>query len=278
MNISEGRRADVLAELDAAAQPALLDRHSDPDHHRSVLTLAHHDPAVLANAVQSTALAAETLIDIDDHVGVHPRFGALDAVPFVALAPTPREEAVRAAHEFASWWSSRNVPVFLYDEADEARRSLPDARRDAFAFRPPDLGPTTPHPRLGATAVGARPPMIAVNCDLEGHDPELAKAIATRVRERDGGLPGVRALAFELVDGGCSQVSMNLVALDRTGMEAACTRVRELARVREADVMRVELVGLMPAAELERCSESFRAWAGIDESSTIEARVNARNP
>ena len=275
VNVSEGRRPQVLEDLDAACESLLLDRHTDPDHNRSVFTLAAADAATLLAAVQALAVAVSEQVNIVGHEGVHPRIGALDVVPFAALAPTPSDAAIAAAHEFGSWWSARNVPVFFFDDAAADHRSLPEVRRDAFVRLSPDLGPDTPNPELGATAVAARPPLVAINCDLDRHDPELARQIATRVRERDGGLPGVRALGFELAEGGCSQVSMNLVALDRTGVEAACTRVRELAQVRAADVARIELVGLLPAAELARCSDKFRAWSGLDESATVEGRAHA---
>src|SRR5437016_3472764 len=102
--------------------------------------------------------------------GIHPRLGAVDVVPFVALSGTAeaRASAVRTAHYFAGWLAdAMDVPTFLYDEADPGERPLPRLRRDAFVRRAPDYGPAEPHPRLGATAVGARPPLVAVNCELD---------------------------------------------------------------------------------------------------------------
>lgn len=276
VNISEGRRADVLAELDAACGSVLLDRHTDPDHNRSVFTLAGADSDAVMTGVQALALAAGEVIDIAEHEGVHPRIGAVDVVPFVALGATPADAAEAAARDFGSWWAAHDVPVFWFDDAAADRRSLPEVRRDAFVRIAPDLGPPTPHATRGATAVAARRPLVAINCDLDRHDPELAREVARLVRERDGGLPGVRSLGFELVDGGCSQVSMNLVDLEQTGIETACDRVRQLVRVRAADVARVELVGLIPRAELDRCSGAFRAWSGLDDSVTVEGRAAAR--
>jgi glutamate formiminotransferase len=168
--------------------------------------------------------------------------------------------------------------VFLYDEADPAGRTLPETRRDAFAGRPPDVGPNTPHPRLGAVAVGARPPLVAVNCWLDTDDIRLAREVAAAVRERGGGLPGVRALGLAVASRGGVQVSMNLVALDRTGLERACTAVRARVEAVGRRVSRVELVGLVPAAELDRCRPAFLAWAGIGPEVTIEARLAARRP
>jgi glutamate formiminotransferase len=273
-NVSEGRDAAVLDALARACGRPLLDRHVDADHHRSVFTLAGHEPSDAADAVRRLALAVADRVDIGSHAGVHPRLGALDVVPFVALDGDPAISAVEAARDFAGWVAAElSLPVFLYDDADPDRRTLPDARRDAFVHRAPDRGPATPDPRLGAVAVGARPPLVAVNCELERDDVALARQLAHAVRERDGGLPGVRALGLHLDSVRRAQVSMNLVALDRTSLQDACERVRELARAAGNDVARVELVGLLPTAELSRCDPAFLGWAGIGNDQTIECRL-----
>jgi len=163
--------------------------------------------------------------------------------------------------------------VFFYDDADPDNRALPAVRRDAFKTRRPDFGPDAPHPALGATAVGARKPLVAINLVLVTPDVTVARRVAREIRERDGGLPGVRALGLMLESLGRSQVSMNLVDLDRTGIEDACVAGRELARREQTDVASVELVGLVPRADLDRCSGEFLAWAGLDASATVEARV-----
>lgn len=266
-NVSEGRDTAVLDALAVACGPALLDVHTDPDHHRSVLTMAGA-PDLVEDAARRLARACVARIDVSRHEGVHPRLGALDVVPFVALDPTPPDVAVGAARRFAGWLEEAlRVPPLLYGDADPGGRSLPDVRRQ---------GSDRPHPTAGTTAVGARPLLVAVNCDLATPDVEVARAVATAVRGRDGGLPGVRALGFFLASRDRAQVSMNLVDLEATGMEAACEAVRAEAGARGTDVARVELVGLLPAAELDRCSEEFRARAGLDTSVTIEARLAAR--
>ncbi len=272
MNVSEGQDHRIIDAVGAAAGPALLDVHRDPDHHRSVFTIAAPDPGRTEAATRRLVDVAFGDLDLADHVGVHPRLGIVDVVPFVALAPTPPDVAVAAAHAFGEWLArAHHVPVFFYDEAAADRRTLPTVRRDAFARLPPDLGPSVPDPRLGATAVGARRPMIAVNVDLDSDDLALARRIASSVRERDGGLRGVRALGFALAGQGIVQVSMNLVDLDATGMEHACTEVRRRAEAAGVATRRVELVGLMPAAEFARWGEEFRAWTGLTDARTIEA-------
>ena len=275
-NVSEGRDVATLRAVAQSCGDSLVDVHADPDHHRSVFTLAGPAPDAAGPAARLLAGAVATHVSLAGHDGVHPRLGALDVVPFVALGGTDAERARAAdvARDFGGWWAETyDVPVFFYDDADLAGRDLPHIRRHAFTTRPPDLGPAAPHPTLGATAVGARKPLVAINLLLVTDDVTVAQRIAREVRERDGGLPGVRALGFMLESQGRAQVSMNLVDLDRTGIEAACTEVRELARREHTDVGSVELVGLVPRADLDRCSDEFRAWSGIDASAAVEARV-----
>jgi glutamate formiminotransferase / 5-formyltetrahydrofolate cyclo-ligase len=278
VNVSEGRRHDVIDAIAGACRSSLLDVHSDPDHHRSVFTLMGPGAPDAEDAARALARAAADRVDISIHDGVHPRFGAVDVVPFVAL-DDDAGAAVDAARAFAEWIAGElAVPAFLYDDADAPGRSLPDVRREAFTLRPPDHGPAEPHPRLGAVAVGARPPLVAVNCTLDNDDLALAREIAAQVRERDGGLPGVRALGFGLASRSRAQVSLNVTRLPACGVERACTAVRRRAYEGGADVERVELVGLVPAAELERASPEFLAWSGLGPDDTIEARLATRRP
>lgn len=274
MNVSEGRDRAVLDRLAAAGGPAVLDVHTDPDHHRSVLTIAGPDRAVTEGAVRAVARVAAGELRLTGHDGIHPRLGVVDVVPFVALDPTSPEVAVAAARDFAQWIAAElGVPAFLYDRADPSGRTLPSVRRDAFTRRAPDAGPDAPHPRLGATAVGARPPLVAINVELDRDDVELARAVARAVRERDGGLAGVRALGLRLASVHRAQVSMNLVDLDETGIEVACEAVRVRLEAAGAGVRRVELVGLAPLAALEACGPAFLAWSGLSARQSIEARV-----
>jgi glutamate formiminotransferase len=275
-NVSEGRDRSLIHQFAAACGSSLLDVHTDPDHHRSVFTLAGPGLRDAETAAASLARAVGASIDVTDHEGVHPRLGALDVVPFIAL-DEDHDVAADAATAFAGWAADElGVPVFLYDDADPKRRSLPELRREAFVKRPPDAGPPVPHPRLGAMAVGARPALIAVNCWLDTDDVLVAREIARRIRETDGGLAGVRALGLMLESENVAQVSMNLVDLPVNGLEDACIAVRTYAGRDDFEVTKVEIVGLVPAAEFERCSDEFKAWAGLTADVTIEARLAAR--
>ncbi len=276
INVSEGRDAATLEALVAACGPTLLDWHADPDHHRSVFSLAGPGTRDAEPASRVLSRVAARRVDLTLHRGEHPRLGAVDVVPFVSLGTTTvdRQIAIDAAHSFARWWSEAyGVPCFMYDDADPEGRDLPSVRRTAFKHRRPDYGPSLAHHTLGATAVGARKPLIAVNCVLASAETDVANRIARQVRESTGGLPGVRALAFRLAGGKRMQVSLNLVDLDRTGLEEAVTAVRDLARAAHTDVAGVELVGLVPRRELDDCSTEFLRWAELDLECAIEARI-----
>src|SRR6266498_270800 len=241
-NFSEGRRADVEEEIvnaftNAHPEVLLLDRSSDPDHNRSVVTLAGPGPA-LVDAVISGAAACVRLIDLTRHGGVHPRMGALDVVPFVPLdpacdcVPLALEAGRRLVDEIG-------IPVYLYGAAARvpSRAELPSVRAGGFEelalaaggdpARAPDLGGPGLHPTAGATAVGVRPFLIAYNVNLATEDVSLARRIARAVRARDGGLPAVRALGLPLEGRRITQVSMNLLDFRVAGLvpQAALTGI-----------------------------------------------------
>jgi glutamate formiminotransferase/glutamate formiminotransferase/formiminotetrahydrofolate cyclodeaminase len=257
VNVSEGRRADVIDAIAHRAAPHLLDVHTDPDHNRSVFTMAGPGPE-LEDAVRS--LAAETVarVDLRAHTGVHPRIGVLDVVPFVPLGEATMAEAVAARDRFVAWAGAElALPCFRYGP----ERSLPEVRRGAFTSLAPDAGPHEPHPTAGACAVGAREVLVAYNVWLAGSDLEVARAIAAAARG-----PAIRALGLQVGTG--VQVSMNLVAPAVVGPAQAYDLV--LAR---ASVERAELVGLVPASVLDAVPRQRWAELDLDEARTIEARL-----
>ncbi len=259
MNVSEGRDLSVIAALGAAAGAALLDTHTDPHHHRSVLTIAGEEAA---RAVATTAVA---LIDLRHHHGVHPRLGVVDVVPFVALTPSDTAEATRVRHEFAAWFArTEQIPCFLYGP----ERSLPEVRRGAFETIAPEFGPGHPHPRAGATAVGVRGPLVAYNVWIN-RDVATATAVAKMIRG-----PGIRALGLAV--GAGVQVSMNLIDPSAIGPAEAYDLVVERAAQAGATVVGAELVGLLPRSVL--MSVPTARWAELDLSDerTIEARWATR--
>jgi glutamate formiminotransferase len=263
-NLSEGRRGKVIDEISAAFTSApgvvLLDRSSDPDHNRTVLTLAGPAGPLLDGAVAG-AVACARLIDLTRHEGVHPRMGALDVLPFVPLDPDGMEACVATARLAARRLAAEaGIPAYLYGAAAllPGREALPAVRGGGFAelvrtaavdpARAPDAGGPAPHPTAGATAVGARPFLIAYNVDLASDDLGLARRIAASVRERDGGLPAVRALGLRLPRRGRVQVSMNLIDWRVTPPAAAFAAVARLAAAAGVEVAASEVVGLLPRA------------------------------
>lgn len=257
VNISEGRRSDVVVAIGARAGRALLDIHSDSHHHRSVLTVGGPDAE---RAVRDLVTEAVARLDLGTHVGAHPRIGVVDVVPFTPWAPADLAVAEAARDRFARWAADEaSVPVFIYGE----ERSLPDIRRGvAQGTLRPDHGGPEPHPTAGFICAGARPPMLAWNLWLSDDARHATRAIAAELRR----LPGVRALPFDL--GGRPQVACNLIEPLKTPPHLVYDAVEARATVR-----RCELVGLMPDAVLQVVPRG--RWAQLDLSveQTVEWRL-----
>ena len=289
-NVSEGRRAaviDACADAIRHAGVRLLDVSADPVHHRSVYTFAG-DAGALEAAVLALFERAIALIDLRTHRGAHPRFGAVDVVPFVPLERATMAEAVSLARLVAAEVARRHdLPVFLYEEAAlrPERRRLETIRRGGFeglaaklqdpAWRP-DFGPALPHQTAGASAIGARWPLIAYNVNLRTTDLSVARAVAAAVRESSGGLPHVKAMAVDLPDRGLVQVSMNLTSYPDTSLAALFDRVRLEAARRGADVATSEIIGLVPAAALPPDPVARLRLEGEVEDRILERRLGFR--
>ncbi len=214
-NFSEGRDQAVIAALATALTSVpgghVLDQSQDPHHHRCVFTLAGEPAAVAEAAVRAVGKAAK-LIDLNRHLGEHPRIGAADVVPFVPLQDISLEQCAAWAHWAGEQiWQRWRIPVYFYEAAARRpeRRQLENVRRGGFeallagawfeSARRPDLG-EAPHPSAGAVAVGARPLLIACNINLATADPSIARRIARAIRASNGGFPAVKALGLRLRD------------------------------------------------------------------------------
>ena len=260
-NVSEGRDAERLAVLEKAFERgvALLDRHSDADHNRTVFTLAG-ELGPLTEALTAGAEEALETIDMSHYRGAHPALGALDVCPVVWLDPADRERARDEAVAVATQIGGLGVPVFLYGELarDPGRAERAYFRNGGLAelwlrmeageLRP-DFGPDLPHRSGGATLVTARPPLAAFNIELDSGDLELARAVAAGLRESGGGMMGVRAIGLLLSDGRL-QVSTNVHDPLTVPLGTVVERVRALAAPLGAKPLEAELVGLIPAAAL----------------------------
>jgi glutamate formiminotransferase len=287
-NFSEGRRQDVIDEIAAAITGVpgveLLDRQSDAAHNRCVLTFVGEHEAAAEAAFRGVAAAA-ALIDLNRHEGAHPRFGAADVVPFVPLRPEDMPVCVTVAWALAPRVAGElGIPVYLYEEAAllPERRNLADIRRGGFEelreaiaadpARRPDAGEPRVHPTAGAVAIGARRPLIAFNVNLDSDDVGLAKRIAAAIRERDGGLPRVKAIGLALEDG-TAQVSMNLTDYTVTSMEDVVAAIAERAAAAGVGIRESEVVGLVPEDALVRLARAALRAPGFGREQVLEARL-----
>jgi glutamate formiminotransferase len=285
-NFSEGRRADVIeAIVDALRVPGarVVYAEADPDHHRLDTTVLGSADACSASAMAGARVAAER-IDMLEHRGGHPRMGAADVIPFMPVRGVTIEDCVELARSFGKQLAdSLRIPVYLYGEAATTpeRRSLADVRRGEFeglrdavarGARLPDFGPHEIG-RAGATAVGARKPLVAFNTYLSGADEDAAKEIARIVRESSGGLPAVRAIGFSVPDHGRATVSMNLVDHEVTGVREAFDAVARAAADRGMEVTDSEIVGLIPASALGPGDPEHVRLRGFDPVAQILDRL-----
>jgi glutamate formiminotransferase len=290
-NFSEGRRPEVVEQICAAIEGVrgakVIDRSMDASHNRAVVTFVAEGEACREAAFRAIARAAD-LIDLTRHRGEHPRIGATDVVPFVPLAGSSMADCVAHAHALgARVGRELGIPVYYYEAAARRpeRRNLPDVRnigfeklREAVAVDParePDDGPKRAlHPTAGATVIGARKFLIAYNVNLDTPQVQIAKDIAKRIREKDGGLKGIKALGFFLDDLKLAQVSMNVCDYEATSLERAYGEVERLARERGVAIRESELVGLAPRAALPPGTAERIRLRGFDPAKqVIEALV-----
>jgi glutamate formiminotransferase len=282
-NFSEGRdRATIDAIGEALAGHArALDVHSDEDHNRTVYTLAGSEAELVASLLAGIDCARER-IDLRRHEGAHPRIGAADVVPLVPVRPADTERARATALELARRVGEElMLPVFLYADLAAGRgpaffrRGGPaelQRRIDAGELEP-DFGPPRLDERAGGVLVGARPPLIAFNVNLAGDDLEAAREVAHAVRERDGGLPGVRALGLRLPRAEHVQVSLNVEDWQASPLHEVVAAVEREANARGLSVTGSELVGLLPAGAVTAAAESVLGVRDLDPSRVLELRL-----
>ena len=285
-NVSEGRDAGRIDDLERAfsAGVALLDRHTDPDHNRTVFTLAGEAEALIA-ALVGGAVEAIRSIDMTEYEGVHPAIGALDVSPVVWIEPGDRARARATAVDVAGQVADLGVPVFLYGELASGPERVERAyfrnggltelwlRMDSGELRP-DRGPAQPHRTAGATLVTSRRPLGAFNVELDSGDLDLGRSVAAGLRESGGGLVGVRAVGL-LLSSGRVQVSTNIHDPVATPLGAVVERIRSLAAPLGARPVEAELVGLIPTAALVDYPADVPIRDFDPELRTIERRLAA---
>src|SRR5579859_4902288 len=285
-NISEGRRRDVIDQIVAAAAQVagvtVLDLHVDADHNRSVLTMVG-EPAPLAEAAFALVERAAALIDMQLHHGQHPRIGATDVLPFIPLNGATLEQCIELARVVGQRIGEElAIPVYLYGAAARRldRRALPDVRRGEYEglrstiatdpMRVPDFGPAQLG-SAGATAVGARAPLIAYNIYLTSSDVRIARRIARAVRGSSGGLRHVQALG--LLVNGRAQVSLNILDYRATPLHRILDMVAREAAAYGVMLAESELVGLIPADALLDAARFYLRLHDLPDRQILEERL-----
>jgi glutamate formiminotransferase len=290
-NFSEGRdlaKVDALVDaMSGVAGAWVLDRTSDADHNRSVITLAGKPEAVAEAAIRGAGKAAE-LIDMSRQTGVHPRIGATDVIPFVPLEGVSMEECVALARRVGQeLWDRYRIPVYFYEAAATRpeRVNLENVRKGQFEGlredalrdpdRSPDIGEPRLHPTAGATAVGARKFLIAYNIYLNTIDVSVAREIARAIRSSSGGLPHVKAIGVEMKTRGLTQVSINLTDFEQTHLHRVFEMVKREAERHGCAVVGSEIIGLIPRKAIELSSEPYLQLENFSPAQVLENRLAA---
>ena len=284
-NFSEGRDPELVEAIVAAMAVdgvSLLDFSRDPDHNRSVVTIAGPPAAVVESAVRGAGRAAE-LINLTSQRGVHPRIGAADVIPFVPVRDISLEQCVLFARQAgAGIWNRHGIPVYFYEAAaarpdrallENVRQGQFEGLRDAVkreVVRRPDVGGPDLHPTAGASAVGARRFLIAWNLYLNTADVATARAIAREIRASAGGLTGVKAIG--VLAHGEAQISMNITDFRQTPLSQVYEAVEQKAGRFGVRIARGELIGLVPEAAAERESEWLRHFHEFNPEEKILER------
>ncbi len=287
-NFSEGRDVEkiekIVGPFRGKDDVKLLDYQNDEDHNRLVVTVIG-SPEPLKKAVIEAMGVAIDVIDMRKHRGQHPRMGAVDVVPFIALKNIDIKEAVGISQEVAKEISKvHKLPVFLYEESasQSQRRNLATIRKGQFeemaeklkdSTWQPDYGPATIHPTAGVTAIGARMPLVAYNVNLDTNQLNIADAIAKRVRHISGGLRYCKGIGIELKDRGIVQVSMNMTDYTRSALYRVFELIRIEARRYGVNVVGSEIIGLVPMAALIDTAAYYLGLEEFTMEQVLETRI-----
>lgn len=288
-NFSEGlNRATVQALMDAVTSTedvALLDHSMDTDHHRTVLTFCGTPTAIIEAAFRAIRIATD-LIDLRAHIGIHPRVGATDVVPFIPIRGVTMQDCVQLAKRLGERVGRElQIPVFLYERSATRPDHAPleAVRRgglEGLAFRmasnpdwTPDFGPPRLHHSAGAIAIGARHPLIAYNVNLRSTDLGAARSIARSIRHSNGGLPHLKSIGVSLASRGMVQVAMNLTDHQVTPIHTAFQAVKMEAAKHGIEVAGSELIGLIPQAALDQAVAASLDLNAFDSAQVLETRI-----
>lgn len=287
-NFSEGINKDkiesIIDEVRKTDGVKLLDYSSDTDHNRTVVTFIGN-PEGVKSAAFNLAKKASELIDMTVHKGGHPRMGATDVVPFIPVADVTMEECIEVAREVGKKIGEElNIPVYLYESAatKPERTNLADVRKGQYEgfFEKikdeqwkPDFGPGEMNAKSGATAVGARAPLVAFNVNLGTSEFEIADKIAKTVRYLGGGLRFVKAMGVRLEERKIVQVSMNLTNYEKTAVYRAYEMIKMEAQRYGVPVIGSEVIGLVPMKSLIDCAEYYLQIEHFSMDQILEKRI-----
>lgn len=287
-NFSEGRNKEVIEaivdEVRKVKGVKLLDYSPDEDHNRTVVTFIG-DPDNIKEASFNLTKKASELIDMSVHKGGHPRMGATDVIPLIPISDITMVECIEIAKEVGKRIGEElGISVYLYEEAASAdyRKNLADVRRGQYEGffekikKPewkPDFGPDEMNIKSGATAVGARVPLVAFNVNLGTNNIEIAEKIAKTVRFLGGGLRFVKAMGVKLEERNIVQVSMNLVNYEKTAIYRAYEMVKMEALRYGVSVVGTEVIGLLPMKALIDCAEYYLQLEDFSINQVLEKRI-----
>jgi len=287
-NFSEGRRMDVVERILEAIRSVvgvkILDSSSDASHNRTVVTFVGEPQGVKEAAFRAAQMAAE-LIDMENHHGEHPRIGATDVIPLIPISGVTMDECVELARELGQEIGEKlSIPVFLYEEAavKPKRKNLANVRRGEYEGlkeaikvpeRHPDFGPSQMHPRAGATAVGARPPLVAYNINLNTNDLEIAKAIAKTIRGSSGGFSSIKALGVLIEETNTAQVTINVCNFREVSLARVFETVMSEAERFGVTITGSEIVGLVPMDALLDTVTFYLRLDGFQPDQVLEKRL-----
>ncbi|MBR3706230.1 MAG: glutamate formimidoyltransferase, partial [Firmicutes bacterium] len=265
----------VVDQIRTTPGCTLLNYSSDPNHNRTVITYIGDAKGVEEASVKLAKKAVE-LIDLTKHTGEHPRMGAVDVMPFVPIKDATNEECIELSKVVGKRIAEEaDLPVFLYEMSAQkaARKNLATVRKGQFEGMAekvkdpewePDFGGARIHPTGGVVAVGARPPLVAYNLNLNTSDVEIAKAIAKIIREKDGGLANVKAMGFMLEDRNIAQVSINMTDYRVTPLYRVTEMVKMEAAKYGVQVIGSEVIGLCPMKALIDSAEYYLQIENFD--------------
>lgn len=287
-NFSEGRRVEVVEEIVGSIKDVkgvtLLDYSHDESHNRSVVTFIGDPDGVVEAAFQAAKTAAEK-INMAEHSGGHPRMGATDVIPFIPVKGVSMDDCIELAKRLGKKLAEElDIPVYLYEEAAAKpdRKNLSDVRRGQYEGliesikepeRNPDFGPAEVNRRAGVTAVGARPPLIAYNINLDTDNVDIAKNIARAIRGSSGGFPSIKGLGIMIEETGQAQVTINVCDFKKVPLHRVFEIVKSEAARYGVAVTSSEIVGLTPLDALVDAAEFYLQFDGFDRSQVLENRL-----